>query len=200
MAEEDTATVIFPAPPFEEGPTLPQERAAPEPTVVAPTQAGPQGAIAMAPPPEDLSVQMRLHGTGIIGPAGAHVPIQVIAGLQETTVRMEPPLLRGAIVHTVEAIRPLGVLLQAIGVPAAAEVINPQEDLHQATVATIDHLREHPEVPVAIGAVAAVQGVLAVTEVPAAALQEAPVEQVGPQDLPAQVEVVEDRKFQNSIV
>lgn len=110
------------------------------------------------------------------------------------------PLLRGAIVHTVEAIRPLGVLLQAIGVPVAAEVINLQEDLHQATVATIDHLREHPEVPVAIGVVVAVHEVLAVTGVPAAALQGVPVEQVGPQDLPAQVEVVEDRKFQNSIV
>lgn len=104
------------------------------------------------------------------------------------------PLLRGAIVHTVEAIRPLGVLLQATGVPVAAEAISRRQ------AAITDRLQEPQEVQAAIGAVAAVQEVLVVTEVPAAALQEALVEQVGPQDLPAQVEVVEDRKFQNSIV
>lgn len=53
MAEEDIATVIFPAPPFEEGPTLPQGPVEPERIVVAPMRVGPQGVIAMALWPEE---------------------------------------------------------------------------------------------------------------------------------------------------
>lgn len=138
---------------------------------------------------------MPSHETGIIGLAGAHAPIQVIAELPGLTVHTGPPPPREAIVHTAEAIRPLGVPHQAIGVPAVAEAINPLEDPHRATVATIDHLREHPEVPVATGAVVAVQGVRAAIGVPAVALQEALVEPVGPQDRHVPEEV-EDHKFQ----
>lgn len=58
MAEEDIATVIFPAPPFEEGPTLLLGPVTPELIAVAPMRAGPQEAI-MAPRPEGPSVRMQ---------------------------------------------------------------------------------------------------------------------------------------------
>lgn len=164
-------------------------------------QAGLQEATAMAPLPEDLSVRMRLQETGITGPAGAHAPIQVIMGLPGLTVRMEPLPRRGVTAHTIEAIRPPGAHPQVIGVPVAVEAINPQEDLHQAAVATIDHLLEHPEVPAVTGAaVAAVQGVREAIEVMGAVLQEALAVLAGLQGHPVPAVEVEGHKFQNSII
>lgn len=129
------------------------------------------------------------------GPAGAHVPIQVIAGLPEPTVRMGLPHPLGAIVHTVEAIRPLGALLQA-----TTEVLATAETISRRQAAITDHLQEPPEVQEVTGVVAvAVQGALEATEVPGAVPQEALAARAGPLDLPVPVAEVEDHKFQNSI-